>query len=113
MAVSDVQDTFNQALEETGLDRASIAIAGLWTVSHFDGPDGKEECPSYSMITTTSNEIVKPVHPDWMPAILAPENYDQWLNGTTDNARELLKPYPADGMQIFELGENEKADAHP
>ena len=93
-------------------ERPPFAVAGLWTVSYFEGPDGKEECPSYTMITTTANEIVKPVHPDRMPIILAPDDYDQWMNGTTQEALELLRPYPAEGMQVFKSGQDEKADAH-
>ncbi len=92
-------------------ERPPFAFAGLWTVSQFEGPDGKEECPVYTMITTTANEIVKPVHPDRMPVILAPNDYDQWLTGTKTETKELLRPYPADQMQVFKSGEDEKDDA--
>ncbi|WP_417606677.1 SOS response-associated peptidase [Primorskyibacter flagellatus] len=91
--------------------RPAFAFAGLWTVSHFEGPDGKEECACYTMITTRSNELVKPIHPDRMPAMLAPKDYAQWMNGTASEAHELLRPYPADAMQVLKSGETEKSDA--
>lgn len=91
--------------------RPPFAFAGLWTVSHFDGPDGKDDCPAYTMITTTANKLVKPVHPDRMPVILAPEDYEQWLKGAVNEAKELIRPYPAVGMQIIKSGESEKADS--
>lgn len=90
--------------------RQAFAFAGLWTVSRYDGPDGKEECPSYTMITTASNELVKPVHPDRMPVILSANEYDQWMNGTASEAHDLLRTYPADGMKLLKSGENEKSD---
>ncbi len=93
------------------LERPTFAFAGIWTVSHFEGPDGEEECPAYTMITTTANEIVKPVHPDRMPVILPPDDYDQWMTGTAKEASELLRPYPADRMQVFKSGQDEKSDA--
>jgi putative SOS response-associated peptidase YedK len=39
-----------------------------------------------------------------MPVILAPENYDLWLDRSrceVDRLHELLAPYPADAMQIY------------
>ena len=57
------------------------------------------------MITTSANEIVKPVHPDRMPVILTPDKYEQWLTGEPSDAQELLRPYPADQMEVFKSGE--------
>lgn len=92
-------------------ERPPFAFAGIWTVSHFEGPDGKEDCPAYTMITTNSNEIVRPIHPERMPVILAPDTYDQWMTGSVDDAAQLLKPYPSEKMQIFKFGEHERSDA--
>ncbi len=92
-------------------ERPPFAFAGIWTVSHFEAPDGKEDCPAYTMITTTSNEIVRPIHPERMPVILAPDTYDQWLTGSVDDATHLLSPYPSEQMQIFKFGEHERSDA--
>jgi putative SOS response-associated peptidase YedK len=92
-------------------ERPPFAFAGLWTISHFEGPDGKDKCPAYTMITTTANEIVKPVHPDRIPVILTPDTYEQWLTGEPIDAQELLRPYPADQMEVFKSGGDEKSDA--
>ncbi|SEQ88574.1 hypothetical protein SAMN05428995_1161 [Loktanella sp. DSM 29012] len=42
--------------------------------------------------------------------ILAPEDYAQWLEGTPDEAFDLIKPYPADRMLIHQSGEGLKSD---
>lgn len=54
----------------------------------------------YSMMTTTPNEVVKPIHPRRMPVMLDSDDYDTWLIGSPDNAAKLLKPFAADQMQI-------------
>ncbi len=90
--------------------RPPFAFAGMWTRSSFDGPDGQDECETYTMITTTANELVKPVHPDRMPVILRPGDYEQWLNGSAEDAHELLRPYLADDMRIIKSGEDARQD---
>ena len=58
-----------------------------------------------SMVTTTLNEVVRPIHPSRMPVILDPNNYDTWLTGTPDGAAGLLKPFPAERMHVvMEVG---------
>jgi putative SOS response-associated peptidase YedK len=52
------------------------------------------------MVTTVPNELVKPVHPTRMPVILDPADYETWLNGSANDAMELLRPFPADRMWI-------------
>lgn len=90
--------------------RPPFAFAGMWTLSRFEGAEGPQECPCFTMITTTANELVKPVHPERMPVILAPEDYEPWMKGTIEDAGSLLRPYPAEGMQVLKSGETEKAD---
>ncbi len=86
-------------------DRPPFAFAGLWRAGQ-PGVEGEEgDLTTHTMITTTANEIVKPVHPKRMPVILDPENYQQWLTGSPDEAAELLKPYPAENMRIVQEGE--------
>ncbi len=63
------------------------------------------------MITTTANELVKPVHPERMPVILRPDDYEQWLKGSANDANDLLGPYPADDMRVIKSGEDERQDA--
>lgn len=91
-------------------DRPPFAFAAIWR--HWRGEIQGElfEADTYSIITTTPNEIVRPIHPDRMPVILAPDNYETWLTGTPDAATDLLQAYPADRMRIVRQGEGMKAD---
>ena len=62
----------------------------------------KEEINTCTIITTTANELVAPVH-DRMPVILSKEEEQVWLNGKMiDSSRllSLLKPYPAADMDF-------------
>ena len=41
-----------------------------------------------------------------MPVMLVgEEDYDQWLNGSVEEAMKLSEPYPADKMMIVQSGE--------
>ena len=71
--------------------RPPFAFAGMWRGSQPGLPDDEASQLTHTIITTTANEIVKPVHPDRMPVILEPDSYDAWLTGSTDDAQELLK----------------------
>ncbi len=84
--------------------RPPFAFAGMWRGVQPGLPDDKSRLLTHTIITTTANEIVKPVHPDRMPVILNPANYETWLTGSMDDALELLRPYPADEMQIVQQG---------
>ena len=66
-------------------DADLLAFAGLW--DHWEHED--EIIESCTIITTAANEIMKPVH-DRMPVILAPDNYDTWLQ---EGGKSLLQPY--------------------
>ncbi len=39
-----------------------------------------------------------------MPVILKPEDYETWLAGSNDEALALLRPYPAEEMQVVREG---------
>lgn len=85
-------------------DRPPFAFAGLWRASQ-PGIDGEEYgWLTHTMITTTPNELVEPVHPTRMPVILDPEDYETWLTGPDTEAMALLRPYPADRMRIVREG---------
>lgn len=56
-------------------------------------------------MTTTPNELVATIHPKRMPVVLVgAEAQDQWTNGTTPEARELVRPFPASQMMIVQSG---------
>ncbi len=84
--------------------RPAFAFAGLWRDFQPGLPDDKKDLLTHTIITTTANDIVKPVHPNRMPVILEPESYEAWLHGSEDDALPLLRPYPADKMRIVREG---------
>jgi putative SOS response-associated peptidase YedK len=67
-------------------DENLMGFAGLW--EYWEGMDNRFE--SCTIITTTANAIMKPVH-DRMPVIISPKDYELWL-GT--GGESLLAPYP-------------------
>ncbi|TNE38736.1 MAG: SOS response-associated peptidase [Alphaproteobacteria bacterium] len=70
-----------------GLNEAPLfAFAGLW--EEWQGPQG-EQVRSCTILTTTAAESIRFIHPR-MPVILDPENYDDWLNGSSGT--DLLRP---------------------
>ena len=80
--------------------RPPFAFAGIWRSWRGKSRDELREMNVYSVLTTTPNELVKPIHPMRMPVILNPDDHEQWLSGTSDEAFELLQPYPPDQMRI-------------
>jgi putative SOS response-associated peptidase YedK len=78
-------------------DYEMFAFAGLWT-SRTD-EETREILESCTIITTTPNDLVAPVH-DRMPVILPTEAERVWLDPTIskEHALSLLEPYPADLM---------------
>jgi putative SOS response-associated peptidase YedK len=91
-----------QALHIRMRDGRPFALAGLW--ERWDGDDG-EPVESCAIITTTANELLRPVH-DRMPVILAPEDYGTWLDPTTpaEQLHAMLRSYPAEAMEAVPVG---------
>ena len=84
--------------------RPPFAFAGMWRDEQPGLPDDKAHQLTHTMITTSANELVQPIHPTRMPVILDPESYEAWLHGSVDDALALLRPYPANQMQIVKEG---------
>jgi putative SOS response-associated peptidase YedK len=79
-------------------DHEPLALAGLWEC--WESPEG-EVIETCSIITTTANELVAPLH-DRMPVILAPADFDRWLDPEyqrVDGLTPLLVPYPAEALE--------------
>jgi len=92
-------------------ERTPFALAGLWRPYKGNYGGGEErELITSSMVTTTPNALTKETHPDRMPMILDPDDYDLWLTGTPDEAFELIKPFPAERMVIHQQGVGMKSD---
>jgi putative SOS response-associated peptidase YedK len=74
-----------------------FAIAGLW--ERWSSPDGSE-IESCTLLTTEPNELLEVVH-NRMPVIVAPADFDLWLDEKVQRAEEirhLLRPFPAGAM---------------
>jgi len=76
--------------------------AGLWDSSKRDDGTVVESCtivtmPAHSMMAEIHNAPGK----QRMPVILDRKDYDAWLVGTVDEARAVLKQYPADKMEAW------------
>jgi len=74
-----------------------FAFAGLWDT--WADPKTNTARTSCTIITTTPNKLLAPIH-DRMPVILPRESEVAWLSDglSPEQARALLKPYPATQM---------------
>ena len=84
-------------------DGGPFAIAGLW--EHWQGADGSE-LQTCTLLTTEPNDLLAPIH-NRMPVIIAPEDYDEWLDVSSEGPgflsllHHLLRPYPARAMDVY------------
>jgi len=75
-------------------------FAGLWDT--WKKPDG-QTLRTYTIVTTDANEMLAPVH-NRMPAMLGDSNALDWLKSDEiERALSLLKPFPADLMDVDEV----------
>ncbi len=77
-----------------------MALAGLWEL--WQPPQGPA-VETFTIITTEANDFMKSIH-DRMPAILAREALDAWLDPSFHDAgflQTLLQPAPAGWLQAF------------
>jgi putative SOS response-associated peptidase YedK len=81
-------------------DDEPFAFAGLWTA--WRDREGGELVESCTIITTTPNELVAPVH-DRMPVILQRQLERPWLDPEveTQEALSFLQPYAAALMKAL------------
>lgn len=84
-------------------DRAVFGFAALWDRSIAADGTAIESCVH---ITMPANALMSDIHntgnnPHRMPAILRAEDHRAWLEGTIDEARGTLVPYPADLMVAY------------
>lgn len=76
-------------------DESPLSFAGLWERWEH----GPEPIETFTIITTEPNELLAPIH-NRMPVILAPEDFDVWLEPKESPiAQALLRPYPAELMR--------------
>ncbi len=79
-------------------DQDMFAFAGLWESSRNDRGEKVESC---THLTLPANGLLSEIHNTKrrMPAILAREDREAWLEGTSDQAWAALRPYP-DGHMV-------------
>lgn len=83
-------------------DRGTFAIAGIW--EHWMNAEGSE-LETGALITVDANNALEGIH-HRMPAILTPEDYDDWLDCVTvqaDLAVERLQPAPNSLMEAWPI----------
>jgi putative SOS response-associated peptidase YedK len=81
-------------------DRQPFAFAGLWS-SWNDPEQGGAPLDTFTILTTTPNATLKPLH-DRMPVILARPDFDLWLDPkeeSVDRLTPLLVPSPDDDLE--------------
>lgn len=90
-----------------GDDRPLFCFAGIWRT--WTGLRGKEDATHllFAILTTEANDLTRPVHAEAMPVMLTGGEIDTWLEGSTDGALSLAKPFPADRMKIVLSGPRE------
>ena len=82
-----------------------FAFAGLWRPWHGMRGTSRNKVEGthkvFAILTTAPNAVVKPVHSKAMPVIVKPEDYTLWLEGKTDEALSLQKPWPDNGLILL------------
>lgn len=85
-------------------DGRTLAFAGIWSAwREADAPEGAEPLRTFSIVTTTANETLAPIH-DRMPVILPEDAWELWLGGEEAGPGEiqgLLVPAPAGELIRF------------
>jgi putative SOS response-associated peptidase YedK len=81
-------------------DNRPFALAGLW--ERWLSEDGSE-LETCAILTTSPNALVENIH-QRMPVIIAPEDYDPWLDPANEKPatlQHLLRPFPAEEMETI------------
>ena len=79
-------------------DGAPLCFAGLW--ESWRGPEAGLVVETCAIITVPPNELIRPIH-DRMPAILATEEVDRWLDPRLTGPHDLaplLHPFASEAM---------------
>lgn len=92
-------------------DGSLVAFAGLWeTWLDRDGGEIDTAC----ILTTDANETVAVIH-DRMPVVIAPADFDRWLNADDfrpKDVADLLSPAPASLFEAVSVSQRVNAAAN-
>ena len=80
--------------------RPPFAFAGLWRAWRGELKGELVNLDVMAIVTTTPNDVVRPIHPTRMPVMLHEDDHETWLTGGPDEALALARPYPASEMRI-------------
>jgi putative SOS response-associated peptidase YedK len=89
----------------TVADQELFGFAALWDRSMKEDGAAIESCVH---VTMPANELMADIHnagnnPHRMPAILRAEDREAWLSGTPEEAWAVLRHYPSDLMDAYEV----------
>ena len=78
-----------------------FAFAGIWSAVH--DAQGIVR-PTFAILTTEANALVSQIH-NRIPVILREQDEADWLNPrlSLDAVQELLVPFPADRLMLYEV----------
>lgn len=86
-------------------NRPLAFFAGVWTnwTSTRKVSEGEVNADLFGFLTCEPNKVVAPIHPKAMPVILTrSEEFDLWMNGTTEDALSLQRPLDDDDLILIE-----------
>jgi putative SOS response-associated peptidase YedK len=86
--------------EFTVRDRKLFGMAGLW--APWKNPKTNQWEDTFAIVTVEANETTAPVH-NRQPAILAPRDYQEYLENTERPPIHLLRVFPDDEMRAEEI----------
>jgi putative SOS response-associated peptidase YedK len=86
--------------EFTIRNRKPFGIAGLW--APWKNPKTNQWEDTFAIVTVEANETMAPVH-NRQPAILAPRDYQEYLENAERPPIHLLRVFPDDEMRAEEI----------
>jgi putative SOS response-associated peptidase YedK len=86
-----------QPMRATMKDGVTFAFGGV--AERWLSPTG-DVLDSCAIITVDANELLAPIL-ERMPVIIAPDEYERWLDSTIESPLDLVAPYPAEAMQVY------------
>lgn len=93
-----VGDTLRKQPLHIGMKDASLfAFGGLY--ERWLSAEG-EVLDTCTIVTTAANELLEPVH-DRMPMIVAPADYERWLDPANADVADLIVPYPSAELAFY------------